>query len=226
VSARAAAYALRASACLAVARSTQVGRKRDTWVRRYNASETFRISTDGSPLRVEQMKMLAIALLGATAATQTHRLPQPGVRYVPSPQSVVDAMLELAHVTASDVVYDLGSGDGRIPITAAQRYGARGVGVEIERRLVDESNDNAKKAHVTDRVTFIHGNLFETDVRPATVIVLFLLPRMLDELLPTLKHDLRPGARIVTHGYDFGPSWPPEVSQDISGLNIHLWTIR
>jgi protein-L-isoaspartate O-methyltransferase len=170
--------------------------------------------------------MLAIALLGATAATQTHRLPQPGVRYVPSPQSVVDAMLELAHVTASDVVYDLGSGDGRIPITAAQRYGARGVGVEIERRLVHESNDNAKKAHVADRVTFIHGNLFETDVRPATVIVLFLLPRMLDELLPTLKHDLRPGARIVTHGYDFGPSWPPEVSQDISGLNIHLWTIR
>jgi protein-L-isoaspartate O-methyltransferase len=170
--------------------------------------------------------MLAIALLGTTVATQTHRLPQPGVRYVPSPQSVVDAMLELAHVTATDVVYDLGSGDGRIPITAAQRYGARGVGVEIERRLVDESNDNASKAHVADRVTFIHGNLFETDVRPATVVALFLLPRMLDELRPTLKRDLRPGARVVTHGYDFGPSWPPEATQDISGLSIHLWTIR
>ena len=171
--------------------------------------------------------VVAFVLMPGLAKTQpTQRLPQPGVRYVPSPQSVVDAMLELAHVTANDVVYDLGSGDGRILITAAQRYGARGVGVEIERRLVDESNDNAKKAHVADRVTFIHGNLFETDVRPATVIALFLLPRMLDELRPTLKRDLRPGARVVTHGYDFGPSWPPEATQDISGLNIHLWTIR
>jgi SAM-dependent methyltransferase len=172
------------------------------------------------------MKLLVAVLAASLAAPQTTRLPQPGVRYVPSPQSVVDAMLQLAHVTANDVVYDLGSGDGRVPITAAQRYGARGVGVEIERRLVDESNDNAKKAHVAGRVTFIHGNLFETDVKPATVVVLFLLPRMLDELLPTLKRDLRPGARIVTHGYDFGPAWPPEQTQDISGLFIHLWTIK
>jgi protein-L-isoaspartate O-methyltransferase len=172
------------------------------------------------------MKLLAAVLAASLAALQTTRLPQPGVRYVPSPQSVVDAMLQLAHVTANDVVYDLGSGDGRIPITAAERYGARGVGVEIERRLVDESNDNAKKAHVADRVTFIHGNLFETDVKPATVVVLFLLPRMLDELMPTLKRDLRPGARIVTHGYDFGPTWPPEQTQDIGGLFIHLWTIK
>jgi len=172
------------------------------------------------------MKPLAIALLGAALATQTHRLPQPGVRYVPSPQSVVDAMLALAHVTADDVVYDLGSGDGRIPITAAQRYGARGVGIEIERRLVAEATANAVQAHVADRVTFIHGNLFEADIRPATVVALFLLPRMLDELRPTLTRDLRPGARIVTHGYDFGPSWPPDRTQDISGLTIHLWTIR
>jgi protein-L-isoaspartate O-methyltransferase len=172
------------------------------------------------------MKLLAIALVGAGLATQTHRLPQPGVRYVPSPQIVVDAMLELAHVTADDVVYDLGSGDGRIPITAAQRYGARGVGIEIERRLVAEATANAVQAHVADRVTFIHGNLFEADVRPATVVALFLLPRMLDDLRPTLTRDLRPGARIVTHGYDFGPSWPPEQTQDISGLTIHLWTIR
>lgn len=173
------------------------------------------------------MKLLVVAVLAASLATrQTTRLPQPGVRYVPSPQTVVDAMLELAHVTPNDVVYDLGSGDGRIPITAAQRYGARGVGVEIEQRLVAESNDNAKKAHVADRVTFIHGNLFETDVRPATVVVLFLLPRMLDDLRPTLKRDLRPGARIVTHGYDFGPTWPPEQTQDIGGLLIHLWTIK
>jgi SAM-dependent methyltransferase len=172
------------------------------------------------------MKLLVAVLTASLAAAQTPRLPQPGVRYVPSPQSVVDAMLELAQVTANDVVYDLGSGDGRIPITAAQRYGARGVGIEIEQRLVAESNDNAKKAHVADRVTFIHGNLFEADITPATVVILFLLPRMLDELRPTLQRDLRPGARVVAHGYDFGPTWPPERTQDIGGLLIHLWTIK
>jgi len=171
--------------------------------------------------------VVASVLMPGWARTQpTQRLPQPGVRYVPSPQSVVDAMLELAHVTAEDVVYDLGSGDGRIPITAAQRYGARGVGIEIERRLVAEANAHAAHAHVADRVTFIHGNLFEADVRPATVVALFLLPRMLDDLRPTLTRDLRPGARIVTHGYDFGPSWPPEQTRDIGGLTIHLWTVR
>ena len=171
--------------------------------------------------------MVVFAFFGTDfVAAQTHRLPQPGVRYVPSPQSVVDAMLEMAHVTSADVVYDLGSGDGRIPITAAQRYGARGVGIEIEPRLVAESNDNAKKAHVAERVTFVHGDLFAADLRPATVVTLFLLPRMLQDLLPTLTRHLRPGARIVTHGYDFGPSWPPEEARDVSGLTIYLWTIR
>ncbi len=135
-------------------------------------------------------------------------------------------MLELAHVTSADVVYDLGSGDGRIPITAAQRYGARGVGVEIERRLVAEAASNAAKAHVAGLVSFVHGDLFEADIRPATVIAMFLLPRMIDELLPKFKRDLRPGARIVSHGYDLGPSWPPEQTRDVSGLTIHLWTIR
>ena len=170
--------------------------------------------------------VVAIALLSSgVCEAQTHRLPQPGVRYVPSPQSVVDAMLELAQVTAADVVYDLGSGDGRIPITAAQRYGARGFGVEIERRLVAEAASNAKKARVADLVSFVHGDLFETDIRPATVVTIFLLPRMIDELLPKFKRDLRPGARIVSHQYDLGPGWPPEQTRDISGLAIHLWTI-
>jgi SAM-dependent methyltransferase len=170
--------------------------------------------------------IMIVELTGMSGSGQTHRLPQPSVRYVPSPQNVVDAMLELAHVTASDVVYDLGSGDGRIPITAAQRYGARGVGIEIENRLVAEATANAAKAHVADRVTFIHGDLFAADVQQATVVALFLLPGMLQDLLPTLKRDLPPGARIVTHGYDFGATWPPEQTQDISGLTIHLWTIR
>jgi len=168
-----------------------------------------------------------VALFAATLGAQTKRLPQPGAPYVPSPQSVVDAMLELAHVTSADVVYDLGSGDGRIPITAALRYGARGVGVEIEKHLVDESITTARRAHVDHLVTFIHGDLFEADITPATVVALFLLPRMNQDLVPKFTRDLRPGARIVTHGYDLGPSWPPpEQSRDVSGLMIHLWTIR
>src|SRR5262245_57391175 len=130
-------------------------------------------------IRLVSLALLLIASIAVTLpAAQTKRLPQPAVRYVPSPQSVVDAMLELAHVTSDDVVYDLGSGDGRIPITAAQRYGARGVGIEIEPRLVAEARDNAKKAGVAGRVVFLNDNLFDTDVRPATVVALFLLPTM------------------------------------------------
>jgi SAM-dependent methyltransferase len=166
------------------------------------------------------------ALLTAPSAAQTKRLPQPAVRYVPSPESVVDAMLELAHVTSADVVYDLGSGDGRIPIAAAQKYGARGVGIEIEPRLVRESTANAAKARVSDRVWFLNQDLFETNISPATVVTLFLLPRLNQELMPKLKRELRPGTRIVSHQFDMGPQWPPEASQDVSGLMIYLWTIR
>jgi SAM-dependent methyltransferase len=150
---------------------------------------------------------------------------QPDVRYVPTPQNVVDAMLEMAHVTAADVVYDLGSGDGRIPITAAARYGARGVGIEIEPRLVREANDNAAKAGVTGRVLFLTQDLFETDLSPATVVTLFLLPRINQQLMPSLKR-LRPGTRIVSHQFDMGDEWPAERSQDVNGLMIYLWTIK
>jgi cyclopropane fatty-acyl-phospholipid synthase-like methyltransferase len=150
----------------------------------------------------------------------------PDVRYVPTPQNVVDAMLELAQVTASDVVYDLGSGDGRIPITAAQRYGARGVGIEVDRRLIAEATDNARKANVTDRVWFLEQDLFESDLSAATVVTLFLGTRLNQRLLPTLKRVLRPGSRIVSHQFDMGLDWPPEQSVDVGGLPIHLWTIR
>jgi 16S rRNA G966 N2-methylase RsmD len=172
--------------------------------------------------------LILAAIAGATAG---FRAPQfrppklPEVRYVPTPQSVVDAMLELAQVTAADVVYDLGSGDGRIPITAAQRYGARGVGIEIDKRWVDESIDNAKKANVSNRVVFLNQDLFESDISPATVITLFLMPRMNQRLIPALK-TLRPGTRIVAHMFDLGPEWPAERTEDVNGLTIYLWTIR
>ena len=173
--------------------------------------------------------LAAVAVAGllttAPSAAQTKRLPQPAVRYVASPQYIVDAMLELAHVTSADIVYDLGSGDGRIPITAAQRYGARGVGIEIEPRLIRESNDNAAKANVSGRVWFLNQDLFEADISPATVVTLFLLPQLNQKLMPKLKRELRPGTRIVSYLWDMGPDWPPEASQDV-GLMLYRWTIR
>src|SRR4029079_19349854 len=150
----------------------------------------------------------------------------PDGRYVPTPQNVVDAMLELAHVTANDVVYDLGSGDGRIPITAAERYGARGVGIEIDPRLVRESEDNAAKAGVSHLVRFQTGDLFAADIREATVVTLFLLPALNIELIPKLRSNLRPGARIVSHHFAMGDRWTPDETRDVNGLEIYLWKIR
>jgi 16S rRNA G966 N2-methylase RsmD len=169
--------------------------------------------------------LVAVLLLPASLFAQQRILKVPDVKYVPSPDSVVDAMLAIAHVTATDLVYDLGSGDGRIPITAARRYGARGVGVEIDTRLVAEANDNAKKAGVTGRVVFLNQDLFATDFSAATVVTLFLMPKVNQALMPKLKA-MRPGTRIVSHMWDMGAEWPPDASQDVSGLMIYFWTIK
>jgi 16S rRNA G966 N2-methylase RsmD len=168
---------------------------------------------------------LASVLVAAAAAPQQRILKVPDVKYVPSPDSVVEAMLAIAHVNANDVVYDLGSGDGRIPITAAQRYGAHGVGVEIDRQLVAIANDNAKKAGVADRVVFLNQDLFTTDFSAATVVTLFLMPKVNAALMPKLKA-MRPGTRIVSHMWDMGAEWPPDAAEDVSGLMIYLWTIK
>jgi len=176
---------------------------------------------------VRSVLCLAVMLAAAPAAAQPFRgAKQPDVRYVPSPDSVVDAMLQLAQVTANDIVYDLGSGDGRIPIAAAQRYGAIGVGVEIDARLNREAVDAAKKAGVSGRVRFLTQDLFDADISQATVVTLFLLPRLNQDLMPKLKRELRAGTRIVSHQFDMGEQWPPEKSQDVNGLMIYLWTIR
>ncbi len=171
--------------------------------------------------------VLLLLLVAAPAAAQPFKgTKQPDVRFVPSPDSVVDAMLALARVGAGDVVFDLGSGDGRIPITAASRYGAFGVGIEIDAKLNRQAEDNAKKAGVTDHVRFLTQDLFEADISQATVVTLFLLPRINQDLIPKLKRELRPGTRIVSHQFDMGEQWPPEQSQDVNGLMIYLWTIR
>jgi predicted O-methyltransferase YrrM len=169
--------------------------------------------------------LAALVAPAIDAAAQT-RLRPPDVRYVPSPPSVVDAMLQLARVTPEDIVYDLGSGDGRIPIAAAQRYGARGVGIEIDPFHIRDAWDNLAKAGVGDRVVFLNQDLFDTDISEATVVTLFLLPRLNLQLLPKLKRELRPGARVVSHQFDMGPEWPPEQTMDVNGLTIYLWTIK
>lgn len=147
--------------------------------------------------------------------------------YVTTPQDVVDRMLALAGVTAKDVVYDLGSGDGRIPITAAKKYGARGVGVDIDPQRITESRANAKAAGVAHLVEFKLQDAMATDVSPATVVTVYLLSSSNLKLRPMLTKQLRPGARIVSHAFSMG-DWAPEKVEDIPSQSgtvetIYLW---
>jgi len=151
--------------------------------------------------------------------------PKPDVLYVPTPQPVVDAMLALANVKKTDVVYDLGSGDGRIVITAAKKYGARGVGIEVDPVLVKKARENAAAAGVSDRVRFVTQNLFSADIRPATVVTLYLLQSLNERLRPKLVRELTPGTRVVSHVFNMGPEWPPERTEMIEASRIFLWTI-
>ena len=152
-------------------------------------------------------------------------LRQPDVPYVPTPQAVVDAMLEMAKVTPADVVYDLGCGDGRIPVTAAEKFGARAVGIDIDPVRIAEANENAKAAGVTGKVRFLNQDLFTSDFSEATVITLYLLPSINEKLMPQLKA-LKPGTRIVSHAFDMGPSWPPLEKREVNGKTIYFWVVR
>ena len=151
---------------------------------------------------------------------------EPDVFYVPTPPAVVDAMLKMANVTSTDVVYDLGCGDGRIPIAAAQKYGARGIGIDIDPLRVAEAIENAKLAGVTDKVTFLNQDLFTSDFKDATVVTLYLLPSLNEKLRPKLQAELKPGTRIVSHAFDMGRLWPAERRQEVDGKTIYFWTIK
>ena len=150
---------------------------------------------------------------------------KPDVLYVPTPQVVVDAMLQLANVTSTDVVYDLGSGDGRIVITAAKKFGARGVGIEIDPALVKTATENAMVAGVSDRVSFVTQNLYDADLKNATVVTLYLLQSINERLRPKLVRELTPGARVVSHVFSMGPEWPPQRTLEIGPNRLFLWTI-
>lgn len=154
--------------------------------------------------------------------------PVPDVPYVPTPNEVVDEMLKVAHVGKNDVVYDLGCGDGRIVIAAAQKYGARGIGVDLSEERIKECNENARKAGVTDRVKFLRQDLFETDLKDATVVTLYLLPHLNERLKPKLFSELKPGTRVVSHAFDMG-DWNPDkvlhVKTGAEERTVYYWVI-
>ena len=167
--------------------------------------------------------MLALAATGCALVN-----PDADVPYVSTPDNVVRAMLELAEVKPGDVVYDLGSGDGRIVIIAAKEFGARGVGVEIDPQLVAHSRRRARQAGVADRVEFIQQDLFRIDLSGATVVTLYLGQELNLRLRPTLLRDLRPGSRIVSHDFGMG-DWPPtravRVDSGDRAHNVLVWTV-
>lgn len=152
-------------------------------------------------------------------------LRSPDVIYVPTPPEVVEAMLKVANVRQGDVLYDLGSGDGRIPITAVQKYNVtRATGVEINPERIEEAERNLKAAGVGDRVRFRNEDLFEANFSDATVVTLYLLPALNIKLLPKLLKELKPGTRIVSHAFAMG-GWNPERTLDIGGRAVYFWTI-
>ena len=154
--------------------------------------------------------VLGLTVVGSTVAQQQLKPLEkdPEVPYVPTHERVVAEMLKVAKVGKNDVLYDLGSGDGRIPITAAKQFGTRGVGVDIDPARVIEARANAVKAGVADKVKFMQQDLFETDIKEATVVTLYLLPDVNLSLRPKLLADLKPGTRVVSHNYDMG-DWKP-----------------
>jgi SAM-dependent methyltransferase len=176
---------------------------------------------------------LALAVLPLAAAAQD-ALKDLDTPYVPTPQAVVDRMLELARLKSGETVIDLGSGDGRIMIEAASKYGARGFGVEIDPRLVKLSNENAAKAGVADRVQFLQQDLFKTDFHDANVLTLYLLPDVNLALRPKILAELKPGARVVSHDYGMG-DWRPDAQETIAAPDktvgarkesqVFLWTV-
>jgi SAM-dependent methyltransferase len=149
---------------------------------------------------------------------------QPDIHYVPTPPEVVDGMLKLAEVTSSDVVYDLGSGDGRIVIAAAKTFGARGVGIDLDPMLVAEATRNARQAGVADRVRFIEGDIFEADISQATVVTLYLLSAINEKLRPKLLRELGAGTRIVSHWFRMG-DWEPDAMASIEKRPVWLWRV-
>jgi len=172
------------------------------------------------------MRLLSALFLAAvmSAASAQTAVQHPDVVFVPTPQEVVEKMLELAKVGKNDVLYDLGSGDGRIPVTAAKRFGIRAVGIDIDPQRIAEANENARRNGVAKLVTFKQEDLFKTQFSDATVVTLYLLPDLNVKLRPRLLAELKPGTRIVSHQFDMG-TWKPDQKVELANRTIYLWTV-
>lgn len=180
----------------------------------------------GAPLgavRADTEPGQRVLLAQTSPATPPARTPD--VIFVPTPQQVVDEMLKVANVKKGDVLYDLGSGDGRIVITAAKRFGVRGIGIDIDPQRIAEANENARKEGVTHLVTFKQTDLFTTDISEATVVTLYLLPRLNVKLRPKLFAELKNGTRIVSHAFDMA-EWEAEKQLKVDGRDVYYWTIN
>jgi precorrin-6B methylase 2 len=170
---------------------------------------------------------LALVAFAAPAIAQTTQAPlrTPDVIYVPTPPEVVAAMLKVAKVGPGDVVYDLGSGDGRIAIAAVKDFGAaRATGIDIDPQRIKEAMVNHAAANVGDRVRFLNQDLFETNISEATVVTLYLLPSLNLKLIPKLNKELKPGTRIVSHAFDMGDA-KPQQTVEVDGRRVFFWTI-
>ncbi len=179
-------------------------------------SRLVRICASLAPL------LYILVLVGAPLAAQDQ--PRGDVPYVPTPPEVVEQMLKLGNVHDGDILYDLGCGDGRIVIMAAQKFGARGTGIDLNPVRIKEANANASQAGVTDKVKFIEQNLFDADVHDATIVTLYLLPQVNLKIRPMLLKQLKVGTRIVSHQFDMG-EWEPDKKIDIGWRTIYLWTV-
>ena len=186
--------------------------------------------TEHMRLRTTLSIGLSCLLLAGTASAQSAPaapLRSPDVIYVPTPPDVVEAMLKLAKVGPNDVVYDLGSGDGRIAIAAVQKFNAKSaVGIDIDPQRIREANENLKKAGVGDRVKFLNQDLFATPIGEATVVTLYLLQSLNEKLMPKLQKELKPGSRVVSQTFSMGSQWQPDQTIQVDGRNVFLWTIK
>ncbi len=180
------------------------------------------------------MKLLAgLALAAAAAAAQADEV-EWRVPFITTPGEVVERMLELAGTGSGDLVVDLGSGDGRIVIIAAQKYGARGLGIELDQRLVEKSRANARTANVADRVRFVQGDVLAAEISQATVVTVYLLPSLMGQLQPRFIGELKPGTRIVSHAFSMA-GWKPDLTQTVrltqphpgqgDESTLHLWVV-
>lgn len=180
-----------------------------------------------APLVATSAVLVMLAVPARTAGSPAQNL----APYIATPDDVVERMLKLAQVTRQDVVYDLGCGDGRIPIAAAQKYGAKGVGLDIDPKLIDLAKSNAKAAGVDTLVDFRVQNVLTADVSPATVVTLYLLSSSNERLRPMLTRQLKPGARIVSHAFSMGRDWPADaLDQFVSArgdeVTLYLWRMK